>query len=242
MPFIISYSNITFFNHFMHIFDLFITLYRFLYKNILSLKNNNKRKCLIMNFHPLAIDGFIPLLCTFVAIISLSFVFLVSEFSFFALILFLLSIILPFYISSQKKKRIMKIVYEEIQESKIYQTRAHHPSIKNGYLGITKNYLFFIPDKKSEQPIIIRGEFLNQVEIAPFNSGNYLVQNTKIGAVGSNIKWQAFHCSGVTSNHDSFTFSWILPSSMEGKKLMKKIGKMENVDLDANGGKNRKLI
>lgn len=190
-----------------------------------------------MNIHPL--NSFTSILCVFGALFL--FAYLMIDLSFIPLILFIALAGFPIYRTIKRRKHTRETVMHDVQEEIVYRTQGYHSNLKIGHLGITRNYLFFVPYNKKEQAVIIRGSFLENIEIAPYNSGNYMVQSTSFGTFGSNIKWQAFHCSGVTGDNESFGFSWIVPSSKEGKKLMKKINKMDNVDFETSVGSSRKL-
>ncbi|MEY8742788.1 hypothetical protein AB9M62_25325 [Bacillales bacterium AN1005] len=167
------------------------------------------------------------------AIINIPILVIVNPIAYIALIIYFKKK----HISNAKRR-----VQQEIKEYSKLSFNAFHAELKWGTLGLTDNYLFFVPNKQKEEPILINASYLSTYDYGNVGSGDYVtIRHDNVSTTRESVD-SMFYCAGVTPNGDKFEFSWYTWGLGQGKKFYKYVSNMSNSpDLTQDNIK-RKLI
>lgn len=166
--------------------------------------------------------GFVAMLCVAG---SLAFDY---DSGFMAILVIALFFGIPAYRKSENKKRADEILQKEVKETAKFKVIAHHRNLGFGILGVTSNYLFFVPNKKREEAVIINVSYLTNTESKLQATGDYVSFHDNMGSVTSAVKFPVFACAGATPDGEQFGYAFVTDGIGKAKKVFDAVGKNPN--------------
>lgn len=129
---------------------------------------------------------------------------------------------------SQNKKHTQEVLQRDVKEASKFQVEAHHQRFGFGFLGTTANYLYFVPNKKREEAIIINLKYLMSTESKMQATGDYVSVRDNFGSVTSAVKFPVFSCSGTTPDGTEFGYAFVTDGIARAGKVVDAVGKNPN--------------
>ncbi|PGP18623.1 hypothetical protein COA01_23050 [Bacillus cereus] len=146
------------------------------------------------------------------------------------------------YKKSQNKKRTEEVLKTEIKETSKLKVMAHHKRLGFGYLGTTANYLFFVPDKKQEDAVIINLNYLTNTGSTMQATGDYVTVHDDWGSVTTKVRFSVFYCEGATTDGTEFGYAFVTDGIARANKMFDAVGKNSNAPQLQKVEERRKFI
>ena len=127
-----------------------------------------------------------------------------------------------------KKNRACAKIGNEINESVIQSIEGEHNRFGRGWIGMTDNYIYFLPNKSKEDSLIINCKYLDSYGYQMTPTGDFFTSDT-IGnmRITREVSYPTFDFTGK-SDDATFGYMFIIPDLPTGKKLYKALKKNPN--------------
>lgn len=129
---------------------------------------------------------------------------------------------------SQNKKHTQEVLQADIKETSKFQVEANHQKLGFGYLGTTANYLYFVPNKKREEAIIINLGYLTNTASEMQATGDYVSVRDNFGSVTTKVRFPVFSCAGETPDGTEFGYAFVTDGISRASKVFDAVGKSPN--------------
>ncbi|MGM1361110.1 hypothetical protein ACS2B2_25640 [Bacillus cereus group sp. BceL297] len=163
-----------------------------------------------------------------------------SDSGFMAILVIALFFGIPAYRKSENKKHTEAVLLKEVQEASTFKVVAHHRNLGFGYLGTTKNYVFFVPNKKREEAVIINSGYLTNIESTMQKTGDYVSIHDNMGSVTSAVRFPVFIAEGTTPEGEQFGYAFVTDGMGKANKMFSAVEKNPNAPQKSN--ERRKFI
>lgn len=141
---------------------------------------------------------------------------------------------------SQNKKHTQEVLQRDVKETSKFQVEAHHQRLGFGFLGTTENYLYFAPNKKSEEAIIINLKYLTNTSSEMQATGDYVSVRDNFGSVTTKVRFPVFSCAGMTPDGTEFGYAFVTDGISRASKMFDAVEKNPNAPQKAD--ERRKFI
>ncbi len=114
------------------------------------------------------------------------------------------------YLKKKREDRTLEIVNSELDEEPKIQFKAHMEDIGYGQLGVTNNYLFFVPTRKNEESVVVNLKYLTYFDAQTVATQETTKEKDFDGSETSSPgKAPIFVVKGVSKDNLEFTYTWI---------------------------------
>ncbi|KGP89858.1 hypothetical protein N780_09390 [Pontibacillus chungwhensis BH030062] len=114
------------------------------------------------------------------------------------------------YLKKKREKNASEEIRRELNEEPKIQIRSYMEEIGFGQLGVTENYLFFIPKRKREGSVIVNFKYINYYDAKTVAT---LTTNKTTDFDGSEEssprKAPVFMVQGISHDQVEFNYIWI---------------------------------
>lgn len=137
-----------------------------------------------------------------------------------------------YYLNKKRENNTSETIKTEIKEYPKVQIKSYLEDVGFGQLGLTENYLFFLPKKKEEEPIIVNIIYLTSFNARTVATGEFTTTTDFDGSKDTSAKKAPiFEMTGKTSEGLDFQYIWVTGTvwNKNNKKLYNLLNTASNV-------------